>query len=86
MKAVPFCDEPYGCAFDEIMIDPNAVYTKIDDDIIFIKDGSFEHLVYQVIPPCIYSLSNVDAPIILIRSPPTCRRCSTRTTRFSREA
>ena len=48
MKEVPFCEVPYGCAYDEIMTDPNAVYTKIDDDIIFIKDGSFEHLIYQV--------------------------------------
>jgi hypothetical protein len=45
---VPFCEVPYGCAYDEIMVDPKAVYTKIDDDIIFIKDGSFEHLIYQV--------------------------------------
>ena len=24
--------------------------TKLDDDILFVKDGSFEHLVYQVRP------------------------------------
>jgi hypothetical protein len=30
------------------MTDLNTVYIKIDDDIVFIKDGSFEHLVYQV--------------------------------------
>ena len=47
--AVPFCRKPYGCAFNEILVDPNAVYTKIDDDIVFIKDGSFEHLVYQTL-------------------------------------
>jgi hypothetical protein len=48
VREVPFCQQAFGCAYDEIMTDPNAVYTKIDDDIIFIKDGSFEHLVYQV--------------------------------------
>jgi hypothetical protein len=43
-----FCNQPYGCAFDEIMTDPAAIYIKLDDDIVFIKDGSFEHLVWQV--------------------------------------
>jgi hypothetical protein len=42
------CPKAYGCAFDEIMVDPRAVYIKLDDDILFIKDGSLEHLVYQV--------------------------------------
>ena len=42
------CPKAYGCAFDEILTDPRVVYIKLDDDIIFIKDGSFEHLVYQV--------------------------------------
>ena len=46
---VPFCSHPFGCAYDEILTDPKVVYTKIDDDIIFIKDGSFEHLVYQTL-------------------------------------
>ena len=49
VREVPFCPRAYGCAFDEIMIDPHTVYIKIDDDIIFIKDGSFEHLVYQML-------------------------------------
>ncbi len=48
VKEVPFCGKAYGCAFDEILTDLNSIYIKIDDDIIFIKDGSFEHLVYQV--------------------------------------
>ncbi len=43
-----FCPKAYGCAFDEIMTDPRAVYIKLDDDLVFIKDGSMEHLVYQV--------------------------------------
>jgi hypothetical protein len=30
----PFCSTPYGCAFDVFMTDPNAVYIKIDDDIV----------------------------------------------------
>ena len=45
VEEVPFCPKAYGCAFDEIMTDPNAVYLKMDDDIVFIKDGSIEHLV-----------------------------------------
>jgi hypothetical protein len=49
VKEVPFCPKAYGCAFDDIMTDPAAVYIKLDDDIIFIKDGSFEHLVYQTL-------------------------------------
>ena len=49
VKAVPFCAKPYGCAFDDIMVDPRAVYVKLDDDLVFIKDGSFEHLVYQML-------------------------------------
>jgi hypothetical protein len=49
VKEVPFCPRAYGCAFDEIMTDLSRVYIKIDDDIIFIKDGSFEHLVYQTL-------------------------------------
>ena len=52
VRDVPFCAKPYGCAFDEILTDPHAVYIKLDDDIIFIKDGSFEHLVYQVSAVC----------------------------------
>ena len=32
------------------------MYTKIDDDIIFIKDGSFEHLVYQSLTNNDYTL------------------------------
>ena len=51
VRETPFCAKPYGCAFDEILTNPHAVYVKIDDDIIFIKDGSFEHLVYQVNQP-----------------------------------
>ena len=27
----------------------HQVYVKLDDDIIFVKDGSFEHLVYQTL-------------------------------------
>jgi hypothetical protein len=50
VREVPFCQQAFGCAYDDIMTDPSAVYTKIDDDIIFIKDGSFEHLIYQVRP------------------------------------
>ena len=46
---VPFCSHPFGCAYDDILTDPNVVYVKLDDDIIFIKDGSFEHLVYQTL-------------------------------------
>jgi hypothetical protein len=46
---VPFCRNAYGCAFDEIMVDPQVVYVKLDDDVIFILDGSFEHLVYQTL-------------------------------------
>jgi hypothetical protein len=38
-----------GCAFDDIMSADDSVHIKLDDDIIFIKDGSFEHLVYQVL-------------------------------------
>ena len=38
-----------GCAFDEILIDPNTVYIKLDDDIVFVKDGSIEHLAYQTL-------------------------------------
>ena len=49
VKEVPFCSQPYGCAFDKIMNQTDRVYIKLDDDIIFIKDGSFEHLVYQVL-------------------------------------
>lgn len=48
VKRVPFCPKAYGCAFDEILVDPHAIYVKLDDDILFIKDGSVEHLVYQV--------------------------------------
>ncbi len=48
VREVPFCKRVYGCAFDEILTDPHTVYIKVDDDIVFIKDGSFEHLVYQV--------------------------------------
>jgi hypothetical protein len=48
VKEVPFCPAPYGCAFDKIMNEPDRVYIKLDDDIIFIKDGSFEHLALQV--------------------------------------
>ena len=48
VRQVPFCRHPYGCAYNEIMVDPNAVYVKLDDDLLFVKDGSFEHLVYQV--------------------------------------
>jgi hypothetical protein len=44
-----FCSQPFGCAYDDILVDPHVVYIKIDDDIIFIKDGSFEHLVYQTL-------------------------------------
>ena len=49
VRQVQFCRNVWGCAFDEIMTDPHAVYVKMDDDIVFIKDGSIEHLVYQVV-------------------------------------
>ena len=49
VKEVPFCSRPYGCAFNAIMNRTDRVYVKLDDDIIFIKDGSFEHLVLQVL-------------------------------------
>ena len=48
VREVPFCPRAYGCAFDKIMTNTRGVYTKIDDDTLFIRDGSFEHLVYQV--------------------------------------
>jgi hypothetical protein len=49
VKEIPFCAKAYGCAFDEIMVDDKVVYMKIDDDILFIKDGSFEHMAYQTL-------------------------------------
>jgi hypothetical protein len=73
VKEVPFCKHQYGCAFDEIMIEHDRAYVKLDDEyesvayahalhcaslrrtlcvccsIIFIKDGSFEHLAYQLL-------------------------------------
>lgn len=45
----PFCVLAFGCAFSEILTDPKQVYIKLDDDIIFIKDGSIEHLAYQTL-------------------------------------
>ncbi|MDR3414460.1 MAG: hypothetical protein P4L87_26440, partial [Formivibrio sp.] len=45
----------YGCAFDQFMTDNNTVYVKLDDDIIFIKDGSIEHLVLAVLTNKDYS-------------------------------
>ena len=54
--AVPFCDKPYGCAYDEILTDPRAVYVKVDDDVVFVKDGSFEHLALQVLTNPEYTL------------------------------
>ena len=65
VKDVPFCLKPYGCAFDEVMVDNSTVYVKMDDDIIFIKDGSIEHLVYQQLTNkdyTFYSASVVNNP------------------------
>lgn len=50
------CPDYYGCAFDQFLTDSNTVYVKIDDDIIFIKDGSIEALVWQVLFNEEYSL------------------------------
>ncbi|MDR3740274.1 MAG: hypothetical protein P4L40_14765 [Terracidiphilus sp.] len=52
---VPMCTAAYGCAFDEVMLDNNTVYVKMDDDIIFVKDGSIEHLVLAVLTNSDYS-------------------------------
>jgi hypothetical protein len=49
ITAVEMCPMIYGCVFDETLTDNNTVYVKMDDDIIFIKDGSIEHLVLQVL-------------------------------------
>jgi hypothetical protein len=43
----PMCKVPFGCVFSEHMTDQNTVYIKFDDDTMFIKDGSLEHLVYE---------------------------------------
>lgn len=56
VKEVPFCVPAYGCAFTHVMNEPDRVYVKLDDDIIFIKDGSIEHLVYQVLTNQDYTL------------------------------
>ena len=42
-----------GCAYDKILNRNDTVYIKIDDDIVFIRDGSVEHLV-------LHTLSNPD--------------------------
>ena len=47
--SVPTCVKAFGCVFSEILTDDKQVYVKVDDDIIFIKDGSIEHLAYQVL-------------------------------------
>ena len=41
------CAGGAGCAFHSILNDTSRVYVKIDDDIVFIKDGSIEHLALQ---------------------------------------
>ncbi len=53
VKRVPFCAKPYGCAFGEILNEPRAVYIKLDDDIVFIKDGSFEVSVCYHVFVCV---------------------------------
>lgn len=49
VKRVNFCRQPFGCAFNSIMNRNDTVYLKLDDDIVFIKDGSVEHLVFQTL-------------------------------------
>lgn len=46
---VPTCAKAFGCVFHEILNDDTQVYVKLDDDIIFIKDGAIEHLAYQAL-------------------------------------
>ena len=43
------CSASFGCAFNQFSVDAATVYVKVDDDVIFIKDGSIEHMVYQML-------------------------------------
>lgn len=47
VSEVSMCKDIFGCAFNEILTDDRTVYVKLDDDTLFIKDGTFEHLVYE---------------------------------------
>ena len=45
---LPPCERLYNCVYSSLLTDERALYVKFDDDIVFIKDGTFEHLAYQV--------------------------------------
>lgn len=47
MKALPMCKLKWTCAYNAYMTDKRTVYIKLDDDTVFIKDGTFEHLAYE---------------------------------------
>jgi hypothetical protein len=49
IKYEPFCEGRFGCAYDEVLTNKSQVYVKLDDDIVFVKDGSFEHLVLETV-------------------------------------
>jgi len=38
----------FGCVFQSVITAGGTVYIKLDDDVIFIKDGSLEHMVLEM--------------------------------------
>ena len=40
---------PYTSVFSSILTNDSALYIKLDDDIVFIKDGTFEHLAFNLL-------------------------------------